>query len=112
MSTVATEPRELTGEEIREKLIAHIYGLIYYWNQLPGKAPKERLEGLAFSILSALDGESLDFPAFIVAPDPDPEDRQYHVNSGENWFPENDGEALKGRVKWLHEHFYEHPHRT
>ena len=81
--------QEYSTDEVMEQLIGHIYDLVEYWNKVPQQDTKEKLAGLAFSILSTLDGSSLALPCFIVAPDPHPEDKQYHQSQGENWYPEN-----------------------
>ena len=97
---IADGTRELTTEEVRERLLAHMWKLIAYWDSLP-RSSREKLEGLAFSICSALDGETLQLPAFKIVPNPHPEDAEYHRSEGVNWYPNN------GEVEWLHEHFHE-----
>lgn len=56
-----------------------------------------------------LDGET-DLPPFIVAPDPDPDDRQFREEKMEmDWFPENhhNRDSINGVISGaLHEHFY------
>ena len=73
------------------------------------KTPGDRLEGLAFSFLSMLDGACMDVPAFTLYPDPHPEDKQFHKDEGSNWWPEEkDGVTVHGG-DWpqLHEYFHE-----
>ena len=79
-----------------------------YWDKVDGKdAPKtqkDRLEGLAFSMLVILDGGAMDLPGFIVAPDPHPSDKEYHISEGSNYFPENHKLDVKGDIAGcLHE---------
>ena len=82
--------REYTRDETRNALLDHIWTLIHFWrHETRATTDQERLEGLAFSILSTLDGENGDIPKFIVAPDPHPEDRPFRISSGEDYFPEN-----------------------
>jgi hypothetical protein len=64
------------------------------------------LEGLAFSILSTLDGESLELPAFSVVPLPHPEDKAFHEKEGSPWFPPVESRDVKNDIGVLHEHFY------
>jgi hypothetical protein len=45
----------------------------------------ERLEGFAFSVCSMLDGCAA-LPAFDLIPHPCPEDKEYHIENGENWW--------------------------
>lgn len=100
------QPHELTEEEVREKFLRHVWGLVEYWGKVEGA--DNRLEGLAFSILTALDGAALSLPAFIVAPYPHPEDKAYHQGEGEDWYPENDSAKVNGNISGsLHEHFLE-----
>jgi hypothetical protein len=81
--------RKMTEAEVRDALLDHIRAMMDYWRLLPDKSIKERMDGFAFSILAALDGSSTNLPAFIVAPDPHKEDRDYDISRGKNWFPEN-----------------------
>jgi len=108
-----TTAHEYTEEEIRTKLLTHIHSLISHWEALPERdlntsiTPiRARLEGLAFSILSTLDGVSTELPMFLVAPNPHPSDKNFHQKSGDNWYPESKlahGVCISGL---LHEEFY------
>jgi hypothetical protein len=93
--------REYTRDEVREKLINHIRALVDYWAQVENRATHEKLSGLAFSILNILDGGSAGVPGFLLIPHPHPEDKQFHIDNGENWFP-NEIDIGGG----LHEIFY------
>lgn len=83
-----TIPRAYTEDEIRDQLLDHINYLVKYWNGEgnsnvdPLSSSRYKLEGLAFSICSALDS------SFLVARNPHPEDREYCESCGENWYPE------------------------
>src|SRR5687768_15258719 len=86
------ESREFTEDEVRAQLLTHIAGMVKYWaseTMVENQTTEQRLDGLAFSILAALDGTSMNIPKFIVAPDPHPDDRQFHIDEGTNYFPEN-----------------------
>src|SRR4051812_9013106 len=80
--------RQLTEEEVRLKLLQHIWGMIDYWKKddrtlsVAGK-----LEGLAFSILVALDGGAGELPRFLVAASPHADDEAFHREEGTDWFP-------------------------
>jgi hypothetical protein len=52
----------------RNIFIEHIHDLIDYWHDLPNKTPRERMEGIVFSLLVTLDGESGGMPAYLVKP--------------------------------------------
>ena len=62
-------------EEIREEVLNYIRSQIECWNKAEGRTTKEKLTGLARSILKMLDGET-DLPAFIVAP----QEYQHYAN--------------------------------
>jgi hypothetical protein len=81
--------RELTPEEVRERFLRHVNGLVDYWDKVEKDTTKEKLRGLAFSILGTLDGCSGDIPGFIVVPCPHPDDREWHMERDEDWWPEN-----------------------
>lgn len=82
--------RELTREEVRERFLTHVRNLVTYWEKSE-RAPtaREKLEGVAFSILVAIDGGAMGLPSFILAPNPHPEDKPYHQENKEDWWPEN-----------------------
>ncbi len=99
--------RELTAEEVQEKFLKHIWALIEYWESNKDRPDaRGKLEGLAFSILTVIDGESIAMPGFFLAPDPHPEDKPYNESRGENWFPENDIELVGDISGNLHEEFH------
>lgn len=99
--------REKTTEEVREEFLDHVRYLVSYWDRIEKETTKEKLSGLAFSILSALDGCSAGLPSFIVAPCPHPEDKQYHIDNDEDYYPENHDVDVKCDIAGcLHELFY------
>jgi hypothetical protein len=103
---------EYTTEQVREKFLTHVGGLIPYWAKQEGTVER-RLEGLAFSLLVLLDGGVASLPKFIVAPDPHPTDRAFHQENGENWFPENHEASLKSDISGcLHELLRNKPQTT
>ena len=100
-------PREKTVDEIRDEFLAHVRSLVTYWNKLDGKdsprTQKERLEGLAFSIMVLLDGGTM-LPGFIVAPCPHESDKEYKISQGEDYYPYNDEKNVNGDIAGcLHE---------
>lgn len=93
-----TKPREYTSDECREMFLDQIRAYVHYWatTELHPASEAEnrseihrRLDGLAFSILNILDGTSAGLPSFVVAPSPHPDDKEFHKNEGENWWPRN-----------------------
>jgi hypothetical protein len=55
-------------EEYRDEFLDHIRYMIFNWSDLPDKTNVERLEGLAFTILSAIDGSTPSLPTYVLAP--------------------------------------------
>lgn len=58
----------LTKDEAREILLTQIWEDIAYWENVDGKSCREKLQGLAFSILATLDGCTVGVPQFAVIP--------------------------------------------
>lgn len=81
------KPRVMTTEEVREEFLDAIRARVMRWDGVAGKSQRERLEGLAFSILVILDGEAGDMPGFSVVPSPHADDAKYLSENGDNWFP-------------------------
>lgn len=101
------EPRPWTKEEAREKFLKHIWGLIQFWADAKVDNDLEKMEGLAFSILSSLDGTSMELPAYQVIPCPHPNDEEFHRVRGNNWY--SDDIDIGGE---LHSNFYTYcPHK-
>ena len=114
------ESVEYSGEVVREKLLKHFWGTIDYWlnADITGEEFKRSIEnqggdqryrmiGMLFTILSTLDGCG-NLPLFIIAPNPHPEDKEYHKERCEDYYPENHESNVKCDVGGsLHELFYE-----
>lgn len=87
--------REYTKEEVRKMVLEHMRNVARYWagaNVPADRSLLERCEGVAFSILNIFDGTSSGLPAFDLVVRPHPDDKQFHINEGENWMP--DGIAI------------------
>ena len=101
-----TKPRAYTEDEVRQQFLEHIWRLIDYWDK-QAMPQRRKLEGLAFSILTALDGDSAGICGFIVAPATHPEDMEYLINRGVNYYPQNHDSDIKCDISGgLHELFY------
>jgi len=105
---------ELTREQVIDNFLRHIKGITKYWATIDLKENDNieyRCEGVAFSILTMLDGCSGDMPGFIVAPYPHEEDKEYTIKSdGENaeWYPQNhESEVNCDIAGGLHELFHQ-----
>lgn len=82
--------------------------MVNYWNRENiTLTQKERLEGIAFSILSAIDGCAASLPSFVLAPLPHEDDKQYAIDNGGNYYPQNHESDIKCDIAGdLHENFY------
>jgi len=98
------KPRELTREEVRDNFLEHVRKIVEYWGKLDAPVV-DRLGGVAFSMLAAFDGCS-ELPAFILAPRPHPEDKEYNIGEGDNYYPENNKEVNCDISGELHENFF------
>lgn len=93
--------RAVTAEELTTQFLEYIHGLVDYWVDTERESTRAKLEGLVFSILSTLDGERLEFPAFDIVACPHPEEKAFRAAHGENYI--EDGTTLE---PWLHEKWY------
>lgn len=98
-----TECRPYTKEEAEELFLERIWILVEYWTNLKKESEKDKLEGLAFSILNMFDGTSGGWPAMDIVLRPHPDDEEYCKKIGKNYWVDgmyiNDGTML-------HEKFY------
>jgi len=78
------EPRAYTQAEVTKGFLEHIQRLAVYWAD-QGVSKADACDGLAFSILSMLDGCAMATPGFTLTVDVDPDDKIYCQSAGENW---------------------------
>jgi hypothetical protein len=102
--------KEKTVDVVRGEVLNHIRDMVNYWESSEGKTSKEKLDGLAFSILVMLDGES-NLPPFIVAPLESSENIQFAISEGRDYYPENKVEIVS-KIKCdiagsLHDQYYQ-----
>lgn len=103
------KPRAWTPEEARDMYLRHIKEMVRYWATVdmkdhPNKGTVlERLDGLAYGILTMFDGEHGSLPAVDIRLAPQPSDEDYCKSENRNWF--NDQDLINNEP--LHEH-YEH----
>lgn len=81
--------KEMKSSEVQDEVLNYIDEMIVYWSKEESRNTTEKLAGLAYSILSILDGEVRGFPQFIVAPLPHPKDNIIDIEEGEDYYPEN-----------------------
>ena len=100
--------RQYLTHEIRDNFLEHIRFMVKYWEaESRAITSKDKLEGLAHSILCAIDGCTMALPPFILAPLPSPEDKQFHIDNGENYYPENHDIIVNADIAGsLHELFF------
>jgi hypothetical protein len=92
-----------TKEEMREMFLAHCQSIAFYWSQLEDKTPRERCDGVVFSMLNIFDGCSGGFPCGInLVMDPHPEGKESTSLNGEYWV--EPGQVINDDVM-LHELF-------
>lgn len=80
------KPRVYTVEEMRARFLEQVWVYIDYWAKQEGHDKRGALEGLAFSMLVILDGESATLPGFMVLPAIGMGDPVYSGPDG-NYFP-------------------------
>lgn len=96
-----SEPRAYTKEEVQGFLLSHLSSLVDYWDTAKeAGSQKERLGGLAFSILAVIDGASICLPAIDLVLRPHPDGKKYHQDQDEDWF--EDGMVINKDVS-LHD---------
>ncbi len=81
--------KEFTTTEVQKQFMNHVRMLIEYWDKTDKETTKEKIEGFAHSLLATIDGSSVDLPAFILAPAPHEDDKQYYIDNEENYYAEN-----------------------
>jgi hypothetical protein len=94
---MSAAPREWTRNEAQQQFVEHCLGMVKYWADKVGTQPvgykkpmtaEDAVDGIAFSILVALDGGAMALPSFVVIPSPHESDKAYCQAHGENWYPE------------------------
>lgn len=97
-------PRPWTTEEMKDRFMRLLIAAADEWARYPGKTPKERCRGLAFSILATIDGDSIEMPPIDLVLRPHEEDKDYHQELGENWI--EDGTVINADAV-LHEEWHD-----
>ena len=95
--------RAWTPEETKDALLSWMVNNAEYWATVENKTKREALHGAMFSVCSMFDGCSISMPAFDLHPAPAPEDKQYHMDLGMNYFDPITS-AVTGFA--LHEEYY------
>ena len=93
---------EITKENARKNFLTSIRRIATYWASLPNKTPNEKCNGVAFSILSLMDGCS-NMPSMDIILRPHPDDMEYLSENGKDWYL--DGMCINDDTL-LHEFYY------
>jgi hypothetical protein len=82
--------RPYTADEGFEAFLQTVAGIAEYWaKESHATSPLDRCNGVAFSILSLIDGCNIALPAIRLLMDPHSTDKEYHELHGENWWPKD-----------------------
>ena len=95
--------RAYTKEEVKDEMLDYFKALARYWSSQGNITDLEKCEGVAFSILVALDGCSMSLPSIDLVLRPNPEDKDFLIGEGENWY--ENGMAINNNCT-LHDEFY------
>lgn len=98
-----TLPKAKTTEELRDQLLAHVKTIVHSW-ATRGQSVEEAANGVAFSMLSMIDGCS-GLPCIDLVARPHPDDKQFLIDNDEDYI--EDGTVINDGVA-LHEMYYKH----
>ena len=99
--------KEFTIEEVRKLFLAQVVEIENYWANLESKTKKEAIQGAMFSLLAVLDGNSINLPQFVLAPDPHEDDQRCRIDEGNKYFPEMEEDIYCDISGSLHESIHE-----
>lgn len=85
-----------TKEYAVDEFLSSIQNSVDYWASLKDKTEREKLKGLAFSILCLIDGVHGMFPALDIVVRSHPDDKQYAIDNALDYWP--DGLVLNENV--------------
>jgi len=90
---------ELNMEQVRDEFLQNLRNLCEFWSdQVHDRTEKEKLYGLAHSILVMIDGNSLCSPPFILAPDYSEEDKKFCIEEGYDYYSVNRDSNVKCNI--------------
>lgn len=79
--------RAYTKDEVVNELMQYMRDMAKYWAELPNLTTLDRCMGMAHSMLCVFDGVTPSLPAIDLVLSPHPEDKQYCIDGGINWYP-------------------------
>lgn len=78
--------RAMTADELRKEVLDHCRVMALYWAYTaPVQSVEERVDGMAFSIFTMLDGGAGSLPAFDLVARPHPDDKAFYEAEDEDW---------------------------
>ncbi len=93
--------KPITKEESRQMFLSAVSDAYWYWSQLEDRTEKERLDGLAFSLMNIFDGTSGGFTCAIdLVLRPHPDDKDFFMVEGADYM--EDGLVINDDV-YLHD---------
>lgn len=100
--------KKISKKEAQLRFLKHVCGMVHYWSTVQHdnvKDTQDRVSGVAFSILAAIDGSSMAVPGYVLIPDPHPEDEAFHKANDEDWYAKA---SIRGDIAGdLHGQFHE-----
>lgn len=77
--------RAYTNDEARHLFLTHLAGLIEHFST-KNLSVEDALLAYTQSILSTFDGMNVAMPAYSIAVNPHPEDKEFHQKNLDNWY--------------------------
>ena len=103
------ESKAITADEAQYLFMEHVIHLIDYWEkESRAETSKEKLEGLMFSVLVALDGGSMGLPGYEVVPSRGNQAENDIAHAKENGYDYYPKEKIDIVGDGLHEIFHSH----
>lgn len=90
--------RQKTVEEVRQEFLDQMKGIGREWLRIQKEEnydTKRTMEGFLFSIYNVFDGTSC-LPGFDIIVRPHPDDKQFHIDEGENYYEDVYLHEIKG----------------
>lgn len=85
--TKTPTPRAFTPAEARVLFLENIERIVQHWaNDKRTKTALDKCDGVAYSILTLIDGDHGSFPAMDLRMSPNPTDKDDCIKHGENWY--------------------------
>jgi hypothetical protein len=80
--------KEITKELARELFLTLVRGAAATWAGYDLPDELERCNGVVFNVLNVIDGNTGAFPALDLVVRPHPDDKAFHIEEGQNYYPD------------------------